>query len=96
VTLSEVNRYQAGNTKGFIKQKYQEFVQENIQNYLRNFSEFSIWLSRIDRRLLNEMLLKRKYDKNQLLAMQNFIEYETHRELVFVGLKIRKNLRSDS
>ena len=77
--------------EGFIEEQYQEFAQENIQNYLRSFSGFGKWLSRIDRRLLNGMLLKRKYNKNQLLAMQNFIECEAHRELVLAALKIEEN-----
>ena len=76
---------------GFVEQQYRQFAQENIQSYLRRFSGFGKWLSRIDRKLLNGMLLKRKYDKKQLLAIQNYIECEAHRELVIAGLKSEKN-----
>jgi len=77
--------------KGFVEQQYQKFAQENIQNYLRNISGFSKWLSRIDRILLNGMLMKEKYNKKQLLAIQNIIECEAHRELVLAALKIEEN-----
>ena len=80
---------------GFVKQQYQEFAQENTQSYLRSFSGFGKWLSWIDRRLLNGMLLKRKYNKKQLLAIQNFIECEAHRELVLAGLQIEENKIED-
>jgi poly-gamma-glutamate synthesis protein (capsule biosynthesis protein) len=33
------------------------------------------------------MLLKRKYNKKQLLAIQNYFECEAHRELVLACLK---------
>ena len=46
------------------------------------------WLLRIYRRLLNGMLLKRKYNKKQLLTIHNYIECEAHRELVIKGLTI--------
>jgi poly-gamma-glutamate synthesis protein (capsule biosynthesis protein) len=72
----------------FVEQQYQKFAQENIQSYLRRFFGFGKWLSRIDRRLLNGMLLKRKYNKKQLLAIHNYIECEAHRELVTKGLTI--------
>lgn len=35
--------------------------------------------------------MKKKYNKKQLLAIQNYIECEAHRELVIAGLKIEKN-----
>jgi len=72
---------------GFVKQQYLKFAKDNTQSYLRRFSGFGKWLSRIDRRLLNGMLLKRKYDRKHLLAIQNYIECEAHRELVLAGLK---------
>lgn len=71
----------------FIEKKYQEFAQENIVSYLRNLAGFGKWMSRIDRKLFNGMLLKRKYNKEQLLAIQNYIECEAHRELMLEGLK---------
>jgi len=53
------------------------------------------WLLRIDRRLLNGMLLKRKYDKKQILTIQNFVECEAHRELVIKGLSLNYKKESD-
>lgn len=72
---------------GFIEKQYQEFAQVNFLQYIRQFSGFGKWLLRIDRRLLNGMLGKRKYNKKQLLSIQNYIECEAHRELVIAGLK---------
>lgn len=37
------------------------------------------------------MLLKRKYKKQRLLAIQNYIECEAHRELLIKGLNIKKS-----
>lgn len=76
---------------GFIENKYKEFAQENLESYLRKFSAFGRWLSRIDRRLLNGMLIQKKYSKKQLLAIENAIECEAHRELLLAGLK-EKNI----
>ena len=73
--------------EGFIEQKYQEFAEESLESYLRKFSGFGKWISRIDRYLLKGRLLKNKYNKKQLLAIQNYIECEAHRELITTGLK---------
>ncbi|MGG0413131.1 CapA family protein [Peribacillus simplex] len=76
---------------GFIEQKYREFAQENIESYLSSFSGYGKWLSRIDRRLFKGMLTKKKYSKSRLLAMQNYIECEAHKELILNGIKVRSN-----
>ncbi|MFA6866940.1 MAG: CapA family protein [Clostridia bacterium] len=73
--------------KDFIEKEYDKFAKQNIENYLRNFSGFGKWLNRIDRKLFNNALIKRKYNDKQLLAIQNIIECEAHRELVLCGLK---------
>lgn len=73
--------------EGFIEQQYKKFAENNMESYLRIFSGFGKWLSRIDRHLLKGSLLKHKYNKKQLLAIQNHIECEAHRELVLAGLK---------
>jgi poly-gamma-glutamate synthesis protein (capsule biosynthesis protein) len=72
---------------GFVEQRYRQFATDNYLSYVRQFSAFGKWLSRIDRWLLNGMLAKRKYNKSQSLAIQNFIECEAHRELVLAGLQ---------
>lgn len=73
--------------RGFIENNYVKFADEKIKSYLRILSGFGKWKSRIDRRLLNNFLLKRKYTPEKLLAIQNCIECEAHRELVLAGLK---------
>lgn len=76
--------------EGFIKQQYQKFSEEYIKMYLRDFAGFGKWLSRIDRHLLGESLLKIKYNKKKLLSIQNYIECEAHRELFLTGLMKKK------
>lgn len=71
----------------FIEENYKAFAIENVKQYLRGFSGLGKWISRIDRKLLNDMLLRKGYDINKLLMIQNFIECEAHRELLIEGLK---------
>ena len=80
-------------TEGYIKKQYKEFAQKNIENYLRHFSGFNKWTSRIDRYLLKGLLLKRKYSKKQLLAIQNYIGCEAHRELLLQGLVLYEKFK---
>ncbi|AEB75394.1 CapA family protein [Clostridium botulinum] len=77
--------------KGLIEEKYNEFAKNKIQFYLRSFCGFGKWLSRIDRHLLRGRLLRKLYNNNQILKIQNFIECEAHRELVLMGLKGENN-----
>mgnify|MGYP001228264018 CR=1 FL=1 len=44
----------------------------------------------MDRYFLKGFLVKRRYNKKKLLALQNYIECEAHRELVLAGLKEKK------
>jgi poly-gamma-glutamate capsule biosynthesis protein CapA/YwtB (metallophosphatase superfamily) len=74
----------------FIEQKYEEFARNSIQSYLRAFSGVGKWISRLDRKLLNGMVIKTIYNKKKLLAIQNYIECEAHRELLLAGLKGEK------
>lgn len=73
--------------ENFIHKKYEEFAALNLNKYLRTFAGYGIWLSRIDRKLLNNFLIRKLYKKKTLLAMQNYIECEAHRELLLTGLK---------
>lgn len=78
----------------FVETRYQQFGEERINSYLRNFSSYGKWISMIDRKLLNNYLLKRKYNKKKLLILQNFIECEAHRELLLKGItEVIKNGR---
>ena len=72
--------------EGFIEKNYEKFASENVKSYLAKLSGFGKWKSRIDRRLLNNMLLKQKYNSKKLLPIQNYIECEAHRELLISGL----------
>lgn len=73
--------------KGFIEKQYKEFAEKNTNSYLRTLSGFGKLISRLDRYLLNGFLLKRKYSKEKLLTIQNYIECEAHRELLLEGLR---------
>lgn len=44
-------------------------------------------ISRIDRYLLKGLLVKIKYNKKKILALQNYIDCEAHRELLITVLK---------
>ncbi|NFO31260.1 CapA family protein [Clostridium botulinum] len=87
ILKSFIKRSKEIQQKGFIEIRYKEFAKKNAELYLRSFSGFGKWISRFDRYLLKGSLLKYKYDKKRLLAIQNFIECEAHRELVLAGLK---------
>ena len=71
--------------------QYREYAEENIDNYLRKFAGFGRWLSRIDRYIFRGLLLKTIYNKEKMLAVQNYIECEAHRELILEGIRIKKN-----
>ncbi len=71
----------------FVMKHYDLFVKENIEKHMRLFMGLGKWKSRIDRYLLNGALLRYKYNKTNLLAIQNYIECEAHRELILAGLK---------
>lgn len=72
---------------GFIEEQYRSFAKENLESYLRRMAGMGKWMSRIDRYLFKGLLLRLKYNKTELLALQNHIECEAHRELLIWGLK---------
>lgn len=67
---------------GFVEKKYQEFAAENHLQYIRQFAGFGKWMNRIDQQLLKGLIIRRKYSRKQLLALQNYIECDAHRELL--------------
>ncbi|WP_231507838.1 CapA family protein [Bacillus sp. UNC41MFS5] len=73
--------------EGFVEGEYLKFANQKLEDYLRTFSGLGKWASRIDRRIFKGNLLKRLYKKDQLLKVQNYIECESHRELLIKGLK---------
>jgi len=71
----------------FLEEKYKAFVVDNINNYLYSFAGFNKWIIRIDKFILHGLLLKIIYSKNRLLKLLNFIECESHREIILNGLE---------
>ena len=76
--------------KGYLEMQYSKFAKKNLDNYLRSFSGFGRWFSRIDRYIFKGLLIKLIYRK-KMLALQNYIECEAHRELILEGIRIMKN-----
>lgn len=77
--------------ENFIELKYEELVEKNSIQYIRRIAGFGKWKSRVDRILLNNSLTKNKYDKQELLAIQNLIRCESHREFILKGLEEQIN-----
>jgi len=73
--------------EGFIQEQYRTFAKENLESYLRRVAGMGKWMSRIDRYLFKGLLLRLKYNKAKLLALQNYIECEAHREVLLEALK---------
>jgi len=67
---------------------YDKFSYNNIYDYLRYFKGFGKWMSRIDRKIFRNYLIKFFYRKSKRIVVQNFIECEAHRELIIHGLKM--------
>ena len=49
---------------GFVEKQYKSFARKNKDMYLRKFAGFGKWISRIDRILLNGMLIKKGIAKD--------------------------------
>jgi poly-gamma-glutamate synthesis protein (capsule biosynthesis protein) len=72
--------------ENFVKQEYQKLAEKYMVSYLTKLSGRGKWLSRIDRRIFSNALIKRKYNNEKLLAVQNYLDCEAHRELILAGL----------
>ena len=77
---------------GVVEAKYAEFAEKMKNNYLLHFSggrRGLFWraVNKLSRGRLVAWSIKRKYKTKQLLALQNFVECEAHRELLLKGLK---------
>lgn len=80
--------------EGFVAKKYDEFAEKNKVKYMTKLSGMGKLLSRIDRQILNNFLIKRKYNRIKVLTIQNYIECEANRELLSGCLKaVLKNAR---
>jgi len=75
----------------FIDMKYSMFAKNMLPSYLMIVSPFGKWFSRFDRYIFKGRLLKRFYSKRKVLALQNIVECEAHRELFCCGLNNATN-----
>ncbi len=77
--------------EGFIENHYFEYAKANFDEYLYSFSTIK---KGFVFRVLNKLsgykyarwLLRKKYNKNKLLAIKNYTECEAHRELFLKGI----------
>ena len=77
---------------GFLEMEYKKFARKKIYEYGLVFSGFT---HKIFERILIKLLKKKvvkylgfnTYKKHELLAIQNYVECEAHRELLLMGLK---------
>lgn len=81
----------------FVKEKYKEFANVMLKDYLRFFSgkNNSIFFRAIHKltgRRLEDRYFDMIYKKDDFLALRNFIECEAHRELLLQGLNNRLNI----
>ncbi len=82
--------------QGFIEQEYKQFARENIDYYLRviagkeNKLMFRIINKLTGRRFVN-YYNRKKYKEELLLALENYIECEAHRELLLEGIRSYTN-----
>ena len=76
---------------GFIERKYSELAEENIAMYLRFLSGFGRLFSALDRMVFNGRLARRKYSLRNVVGIRQFVECETHRQLLLSGLKDIQN-----
>lgn len=74
--------------ESFIEEEYRKFSEKYIWNYLYMFAGIPRIIRGIDKYILKNMLIKFwYYKKSKKLAILNFVECETHRELLIEGLK---------
>lgn len=78
---------------GFVEKEYMKLAESVIDYYLLRFSGRSTLffraLNRLSRGRIGKFFIKSKYDKKSMIALQNYIECEAHRELVLMGIKER-------
>lgn len=76
---------------GFIKKKFDEFSEKQVNSYLGMFGGNESVIYRGLNKLLNNSLrrlrVKSKYKNTQRLMLRNYIECEAHREVIIAGLE---------
>lgn len=78
--------------KGFVEKKYEEFAEKFLTHYLLTIGGikkgfFFKVMHKLTKGKWSNHILNRKYKKKTLLAIQNYIECEAHRELLIKGIK---------
>jgi poly-gamma-glutamate synthesis protein (capsule biosynthesis protein) len=76
----------------FIEEEYRKFAASKLDDYMAAISGRN-YLYRITKKIFKNKIIKR-YSKKQLLAIQNYIQCEAHRELILNGLKSRYGRRN--
>lgn len=78
--------------EGFVKQNYQIFADQYLNNYLQNCSSWlgRNLLTRILNRITGHHLFSWLYSKQDFLRIQNILDCEAHRE-IFLQVVRRKN-----
>lgn len=78
---------------GFVEEKYTQFSQEMLDKYLNAFSGkkgvFFRVLNRVSNNRLQKKYLDSHYSTEKLLSIQNYVECESHRELLIDAIKTK-------
>ncbi len=85
--------------EGFIEEKYKEFAEKMLNSYLLGTSgKSSSFLFRAINKLtghrLEKLWVKRTFKKETLLAIENTVACECHRELFLKGVRAKKEEKS--
>ncbi len=72
---------------GFVEERYASFAKTYLGSYIRSFAGQGIWYARVDKYIFKGRLLKRFFNKSNLIKIQNYIECEAHRELAIAAIK---------
>ena len=78
-----------------LQQKYAAFAKKMQEQYLlamRAVNRRGFWwrvANKLTGQRWTKWMLSRRYNRAELIALQNFIECEAHRELLLQGLKNR-------
>lgn len=71
---------------GFVEKKYNEFADSLLLNYLSKIGGKESFIFKVINKILGNRLrkwcIKRRYPKEKLLAIRNYIECEAHSELI--------------
>jgi len=84
---------------GFMSSSFSSYSLKNLDNYLLLFSGLNNnLLFRIINKLLNhkigQFIIRRHYKMSDLLAMRNFVECESHNEMLISGLEMAIETRN--